>query len=30
LETYDEVLEMLGVANGRASVIERGEDRGRA
>jgi hypothetical protein len=30
LEAYDEVLEMLGVANGRASVVERGEDRGRA
>jgi hypothetical protein len=30
LEAYDEVLEMLGVANGGASVVERGEDRGRA
>ena len=30
LEAYDEVLEMLGLANGRASVIERGEDHGRA
>ena len=30
LEAYDEVLGMLGVVNGRASVVERGEDRGRA
>jgi hypothetical protein len=30
LEAYDEVLGMLGVANGRASVTERGEDHGRA
>jgi hypothetical protein len=30
LEAYEEVLGMLGVANGRASVVERDEDRGRA
>jgi hypothetical protein len=30
LEAYDEVLEMLGVTNGRASVVERGEESGRA
>lgn len=30
LEAYDEVLEMLGVANGGTSVVERGEESGRA
>ena len=30
LEAYDEVLETLGVADGRGSVVERGKDHGNA